>query len=77
MSYKIDHEQIRKAARNSVPLSIKTYPLPHETEDYIEEVLGVYLEEFGQGELKDRIAYCMRELAVNAKNANTKRVYFQ
>jgi len=77
MSYKIDHEQIRKAARNSVPLSIKTYTLPHETEDYIEEVLGVYLEEFGQGELKDRIAYCMRELAVNAKKANTKRIYFQ
>ena len=77
MAYKIDTDQIRKAARNSVPLSIKTYTLPHETEDYIEEVLGIYLDEFGQGELKDRIAYCMRELAVNAKKANTKRIYFQ
>ena len=36
----------------------------------------MYLNKFGQGELKDRIAYCMRELAVNAKKANTKRVYF-
>ena len=77
MAYKIDENQIRKAARTSVPLSIKTYTLPHETENYIEEVLGVYLDESGQGELKDRIAYCMRELAVNAKKANTKRIFFQ
>ncbi len=76
MAYKIDENQIRKAARNAVPLSIKTYTLPHETENYIEEVLGIYLDEFGQGGLKDRIAYCMRELAVNAKKANTKRVFF-
>ncbi|MBI9101133.1 MAG: HDOD domain-containing protein [Spirochaetales bacterium] len=76
MAHKIDENQIRKAARNAVPLSIKTYTLPHETENYIEEVLGIYLDESGQGELKDRIAYCMRELAVNAKKANTKRVYF-
>ena len=73
----IDVAQIKKAARNSVPLSIKTYTLPHETEEYIEQVLGIFLEEFGQGHIKDRIAYCMKELAVNAKKANTKRVYFK
>ena len=72
----IDAERIKKAARNSVPLSIKTYTLPHETEEYIEEILNVFLEEFGQNQIKDRIAYCMKELAVNAKKANTKRVYF-
>lgn len=77
MLAKVDETKIRKAVRTSVPLTIKTYTLPHETELYLEEVLGVFLEEFGQHELKDRIAYCLRELAVNAKKANTKRVYFQ
>ncbi|MBI9107729.1 MAG: HDOD domain-containing protein [Spirochaetales bacterium] len=72
----VDVAQINKAFVASVPVTIKTFTLPHETENYIEDVLGVYLNKFGQGELKDRIGYCMRELAVNAKKANTKRVYF-
>ncbi len=76
MAKKVDVAQINKAIASSVPVTIKSFKLPHETEMYIEEVLGVYLSKFGQGELKDRIAYCMRELAVNAKKANTKRVYF-
>ena len=77
MSPKVDAEQVKRAARNSVPLSIKTFTLPHETEEYLEEILTVFLEEFGQAQIKDRIAYCMRELAVSAKKANTKRVYFK
>jgi putative nucleotidyltransferase with HDIG domain len=76
MAKKVDPTQINKAIVSSIPVTIKSYTLPHETENYIEEVLGVYLEKFGQKELKDRIGYCMRELAVNAKKANTKRVYF-
>ena len=76
MAKQVDVAQINKAIAASVPVTIKTFKLPHETEMYIEEVLGVYLEKFGQQELKDRLAYCMRELAVNAKKANTKRVYF-
>ncbi len=72
----VNVEQIKRAARNSLPLSIKTYTLPHETEVYLEEVLGHFLTEFGREEIKDQLAYCMRELAVNAKKANTKRVYF-
>ncbi len=77
MAQAIDEAKIKKAARNSVPISIKTYTLPHETEVYMEEVLRIFLEEFGQDHLKDRLAYCMKELAVNAKKANTKRVYFK
>ena len=76
MAQNVDELKVRKAARSSVPLSIKTYTLPHETEEYMESILGVFLDELGQAELKDRIAYCLRELAVNAKKANTKRVYF-
>lgn len=69
-------EKIKMAARNSTPLSIKTYTLPHDTEVYLERILEIFLKEFGQAHLKDNIAYCLRELAVNAKKANTKRVYF-
>ena len=76
MAPKIDVAQIKKAAQNSIPLTFKTFTLPHETELFMEEVLGVFLREFGQEQLKDRLAYCMKELAVNAKKANTKRVYF-
>ena len=77
MSKAIDVNKIRKAARSSVPISIKTYTMPHDTEVYMESILGVFLDEFGQVGIKDRIAYCMKELAVNAKKANTKRVYFK
>jgi len=77
MASSVNIDQIRKAARNSVPISIKTYTLPHETEVQLEEILGIFLAEFGQEAIKDRIAYCMKELAVNAKKANTKRVYFK
>jgi putative nucleotidyltransferase with HDIG domain len=76
MAPKVDVAQVKKAVRNSVPLVIKTFTLPHDTEVYLEEVLSLLLAEFGQEQLKDRLAYCMKELAVNAKKANTKRVYF-
>ncbi len=76
MAPKVDVAQVKKAAQNSIPLVIKTFTLPHETEVYLEEVLALLLAEFGQEQLKDRLAYCMKELAVNAKKANTKRVYF-
>lgn len=73
---RIDPEKVRQAARNNVPLTIKTYTLPHETEEYLEEILAVFLQELGQDKLKDGISYCLRELAVNAKKANIKRAMF-
>jgi putative nucleotidyltransferase with HDIG domain len=77
MAPEVNVGQIQKAARNAVPIAIKTYTLPRETEVYLEDVLGIFLSEFGQEHLKDRIAYCLKELSVNAKKANTKRVYFK
>jgi putative nucleotidyltransferase with HDIG domain len=73
----IDAAKIKKAAHNAIPLTITTYTLPHEIELYMEEVLDVFLTEIGQKKLKDYLIYCLRELAVNAKKANTKRVYFE
>ncbi|MGA2763443.1 MAG: HDOD domain-containing protein [Spirochaetia bacterium] len=77
MSTEIDVEQIKRAAHDAVPLTFKTYTLPHETEIYLDKVLESFLTELGQEKLKEPLSYCLRELAVNAKKANTKRVYFQ
>jgi putative nucleotidyltransferase with HDIG domain len=76
MSTEIDIAQIKRAAHNAIPLTFKTYTLPHETEIYLDKVLESFLAELGQEKLKEPLSYCLRELAVNAKKANTKRVYF-
>ncbi len=73
----IDREKIVHAARNQVPFEILSYAFPREMELYLEEVLTLFLKELGQIELKDHLVYCIRELTVNAKKANTKRVYFK
>lgn len=73
----VDSAKIKKAIQSGIPLTITTYTLPHEIEMYIEQVLETFLGEVGQEKLKDYLIYCVRELAVNAKKANTKRVYFQ
>jgi putative nucleotidyltransferase with HDIG domain len=76
MSTEIDLAQVKRAAHNAVPLTYKTYTLPHETEIYLDKVLEAFLAELGQEKLKEPLSYCLRELAVNAKKANTKRVFF-
>jgi putative nucleotidyltransferase with HDIG domain len=73
----VDEAKIRKAVQSGIPLIITSYTLPHEAELYIEQVIAVFLKLVHREELKDYIAYCVRELAVNAKKANTKRVYFR
>jgi len=77
MAKQVDATKVVQAARSAIPLTVKSYTLPHETEVYLEEILAVFLKEVGQERLKDPLAYCLRELAVNAKKANTKRVYFK
>jgi putative nucleotidyltransferase with HDIG domain len=72
----VDEEKIKKAVQSGIPLTITSYTLPHEIEMYIEQVLTVFLRNVGQEKLKDYVVYCVQELAVNAKKANTKRVYF-
>ncbi|MDR2103865.1 MAG: HDOD domain-containing protein [Treponema sp.] len=72
----VEESKIKKAVQSGIPLTITTYTLPHEVEMYIEQVITVFLRQFDQEKLKDYIVYCVQELAVNAKKANTKRVYF-
>ena len=77
MAKQVDTKKVLQAARNGIPLTVKSYTLPHDTEVYLEEILGIFLKEMGQDKLHAQLGYCLRELAVNAKKANTKRVYFQ
>ncbi|MCL2127011.1 MAG: HDOD domain-containing protein [Treponema sp.] len=72
----VEETKIKKAILSGLPLTITTFTLPREIEVYIEEVFTVFLRLTGQEKLKDYIVYCVQELAVNAKKANTKRVYF-
>jgi putative nucleotidyltransferase with HDIG domain len=72
----VDEEKIKRAVQSGIPLTITTFTLPHEIEMYIEQVLTVFLQYVEQTQLKDYIIYIIQELAVNAKKANTKRVYF-
>jgi putative nucleotidyltransferase with HDIG domain len=73
----VDEEKIKKAIQSGLPLTITTYTLPKEIEVYIEQVVDVFLKQTNQLKLKDYIIYCIQELVVNAKKANTKRVYFE
>jgi len=72
----VDESKIKKAIQSGFPITIKTFTLPHEIEIYIEQVIAAFLKSVEQIKLKDYIVYCVQELAVNAKKANTKRVYF-
>jgi putative nucleotidyltransferase with HDIG domain len=72
----VDESKVKRAVQSGIPLTITTFTLPHEIEVYIEQVLEVFLRLVGQEKLKDYLVYCVQELTVNAKKANTKRVYF-
>ena len=72
----VDVNKVYKAIKMEVPLILTTYTLPREVEHYIRQVLTIFLFYAKQWRLKDNVIYCVQELVVNAKKANTKRVYF-
>jgi len=72
----VNEGKIKKAIQSGLPLTITTYTLPKEIEIYIEQVIDAFLRHTEQTKLKDYVVYCVQELAVNAKKANTKRVFF-
>jgi putative nucleotidyltransferase with HDIG domain len=72
----IDEARIKKAIQSEIPLTITTYTLPREIEVYIERIIETFLKLTNQIKLKDYVIYSVQELAVNAKKANTKRVFF-
>jgi hypothetical protein len=72
----VDEEKVNLAIRMEVPLVMTTYTLPRKVEKYIEQVVTLFFNYAQQDRLRDNIIYCIQELVVNAKKANTKRVYF-
>jgi hypothetical protein len=50
--------------------------LPHERA-HIDTILGAFLDAAGMRPLKNKLSYCIHELAGNAKKANTKRLFFR
>lgn len=72
----VDELKIKKAIQSGLPLTITTYTLPKEIEVYVEQVVDSFLRQTNQLKLKDYVIYSVLELVVNAKKANTKRVYF-
>jgi putative nucleotidyltransferase with HDIG domain len=72
----VDEDKIKKVIQSGLPLTITTYTFPKEIEVYIEKVVDSFLKHLNQLKLKDYIIYIVQELVVNAKKANTKRIYF-
>ena len=72
----VDVDKVNKAIKMEVPLVMTTYTLPRKVEHYIEQVVTLFLDYVKQSRLRDNVIYCIQELVVNAKKANTKRVYF-
>jgi putative nucleotidyltransferase with HDIG domain len=73
---KVNIAKMKQVMQSGLPYTVTTYALPHEIEVYLEEVLDAFLRLSGKEDLKDYLSYCVRELMVNAKKANTKRIYF-
>ena len=72
MQSSIDVHKIKKAVFNAIPVNLKTYTLPRETDIYLEKILEAFLVEMGQEKIKEPLQYCLKELSVNAKKANTR-----
>ena len=72
----VDVDKVNRAIKMEVPLIMTTYTLPRKVEHYIERVVTIFLDYVKQSRLRDHVIYCIQELVVNAKKANTKRVYF-
>ena len=74
---KVDVSKVRSAIQSGIPLVLTTYTFPREVEEYIRDIVKVFLTELNQPQMIDSLLYCVTELANNAKKANTKRVYFE
>lgn len=74
---KVDVSKVRSAIQSGIPLVLTTYTFPREVEEYVRDIVKVFLTELNQTQMIDSLLYCVTELANNAKKANTKRVYFE
>jgi hypothetical protein len=69
--------RIRNAVQNERVISVRTTNYLADERASIDEVLEIFLEEANLLEYRNKVAYCVHELASNAQKGNTKRVYFR
>lgn len=68
---------IQDAISKGFPVSIITYTFPYEMECYINKVLSTFFHELKQDYMTEYFSYCLKEMVINSKRANTKRIYFR
>ena len=57
----VDNEKIATAIRLGVPITITSYTLPRETEEYINDVIVEFLKQLYRPEIADYIMYYKRK----------------
>ncbi len=70
-------ESVSEAIAHSRMLTVRTVTYLPRERAHIDVILGAFLDAAGMRQLKNKLSYCIHELAGNAKKANTKRVYFR
>ena len=68
---------VRRAASDGRRVTLTTQTYFSDARSNIDEILAQFLDVAGRPDLRETLAYCVHELANNAKKANTKRVYFE
>ena len=69
-------ERIQNLVEKERPIVLTTHTFPHSEEEYMEQVLTIFLEIMQQKSITDYVVYFVKELVGNAKKANAKRLYF-
>ena len=66
----------QEAARVSIPLTVRLHALPHRMHGCFDAMLESFLRAIGRADLLNPVAFCVKELVLNAEKANIKRLYF-
>lgn len=72
-----DRKKIDDAIKLGTQITVSTYSYSREVQTKLENLIDYFLKQIHQEQLKEYALYCLNELAINAKKANTKRVYFK
>src|SRR5208283_3865886 len=70
-------ESVYNAIVNSRTLTVRTVTYLPRERVHVDRILEAFLDAAGMRALKNKLSYCVHELAGNAKRANTKRLFFQ
>lgn len=70
-------DKIRYALDQEKRLEVQLPIYTMDQRKYVDLLLSLYLQECGLDFLKDRLLYCLHEIAGNAHKANAKRLFFQ